>query len=124
MKSFDRLYVGDTVVCILLAALLALSALILPYFRSTGKGSGVRVLLDGKEAAVLSLSEEVQDIAVGGVHIKIEDGRAYIFASSCPDGLCERMHGVDSKGGGGAVCVPNRVVLEPADSSDTHYVVG
>ena len=54
----------------------------------------------------------------------IEKGKAYIADSDCPDKVCTKMHGVDQNGGG-AVCLPNRVVLEPAKHSDgIDYIIG
>ena len=123
MKSFNRLYFGDEVICVLLAALLVLSALLIPRFSASKKIDSVRILLDGEELAVLPLSKDEQCFIADTVCVRVEDGRAYIFESNCPDGICKRMHGVDSKGGG-AVCVPNRVVLEPFGESDTHYIIG
>lgn len=123
MKTFKRLYFGDAVICVILAALLLLSAILIPRLSASGGSDSVRVLLDGKELAVLPLSRDVQCFSAGTVLIRIEGGRAYIYESDCPDGICKRMSGVD-KDGGGAVCVPNRVVLEPYGEHNNHYIIG
>ncbi len=123
MKTFKRLYFGDAVICVLLAALLLLSSLLIPRLSASGGSDSVRVLLDGEELAVLPLSKDVQCFIAGTVCIRIVGGRAYIFESNCPDGFCKRMPGVDGDGGG-AVCVPNRVVLEPYGEYNNHYIIG
>ncbi len=121
-KKFTvRQYIGDGIICIsLVLVILIASALVL----GTDKGSNeyVKILHDGNQVAVLALSEDVSDFKVGNVHVAVTDGRAYIKKSDCPDKVCMGMHGV-SENGGGAVCIPNKVVLEPQKKSGNIDVV-
>ncbi len=126
MRKFTKkVYALDAVVCIFLVLLLFAVALAFTGLSSTGgKNEYVRILLDTKEIYLLPLSKNCEEITVGGVKITVEDGRAYIADSDCPDKVCTRMHGVD-KNGGGAVCLPNRVVLEPTEySGGIDYIIG
>ena len=122
-KKFTvRHYIGDGIVCIVLVLIVLLaSALALG---DAGKNQYVRILQDGDEVAVLPLSEDIPDYAVDNVHIAISSGRAYIKNSDCPDKVCMGMNGV-SENGGGAVCSPNKVVLEPfVQNGDIDTVAG
>ena len=115
-----RHYIGDAVLCGVLAALLIFGCTVLA---GNGNNKKVRILQDGEVVAVLDLSRDCS-FDVGGVSIEIRDGKAVICDSDCPDKVCTKMSGVD-KNGGGAVCIPNRVVLEPlSDSSGTDAVAG
>lgn len=126
MRKFTKkVYAFDAVACIFLVLLLfAASVIYVAVSKADGENKYVRILLDTQEISVLPLSKDSEEIAVGGVIIKIEKGKAYIADSDCPDKVCTKMHGVDQNGGG-AVCLPNRVVLEPAKHSDgIDYIIG
>ena len=108
-------------VCVILVLLLIFGFIV--FSASNDSNGQVRILRDGEEFAVYSLSDNVS-LCVDGVCIKIENEIAVIEDSDCPDKVCTGMHGVD-KNGGGAVCIPNRIVLEPySQKSDSLIVAG
>ena len=116
-------YIPDTILCILLISLILLFSVLFFTKRDTDYA---RITLDGEEFALLPLSQDISDFHVGNLHIRVQNGRAFIYESDCPDKVCMGMSGVD-KNGGGAVCIPNRVVLEPygiSDKSELDSVVG
>lgn len=117
-KRKMRLYIGDIAFCLLLALMLViLSFLLSPNGYSNKK---VRIISGGKEFAVIDLSKNVT-VKVNGVTVTVCDGKAVISDSDCSDKVCMAMNGVD-KNGGGAVCIPNKVVLEPVrnvENTDT-----
>lgn len=104
-----RHYVGDGVVCLILVFLLIFGFILSSV--SKDDTQQVRILRDGEEIAVYKLSDSAS-LYVDGVHIRLRDGKAVIESSDCPDKVCTEMRGVD-KNGGGAVCIPNKIVLEP-----------
>lgn len=118
INSKAKLYFGDAMFCLLLAVLLiALSALL---SQNGYVNKKVRIISDGKEFAVLDLSKNVS-VEVNGVTVTIYNGKAVISDSDCSDKICMAMNGVD-KNGGGAICIPNKVVLEPVrniENTDT-----
>lgn len=123
MRFTVRAYIGDAVLCVALIAVLT-AAVIASAIGSKMDNQYVKITVDGKNELVLSLDDDETEMTFDGVTVKISDGRAYISDSDCPDGVCMKMHGVDKKGGG-AVCLPNRVVLEPlSNGSETDYIVG
>ena len=102
-------YIGDGVVSVVLALMLICVSVL--FAVGNNDNTKVRILRDGKEEGVFDLSQN-RSCDIDGVHIEIKDGRAYIHDSDCPDKVCMTMQGV-AKNGGGAVCIPNRIVLEP-----------
>ncbi len=116
-----RHYIGDAVVCAFLALLL--TVVCFAFSASDDSNKKVRILKDGKELAVYNLSDNAS-YDIDGVHIKIHDGKATISESDCADKVCMDMPGVDHSGGG-SVCIPNRIVLEPVDTDgNTDAVAG
>lgn len=109
-----RHYIGDAVLCVLLICV-SVAVVFFARSRAMGENSRVRILCGEEKIAELELSEDITGYAVGNVIIEISGGRAYIIGSDCPDKVCMSMYGVD-KNGGGAVCIPNKVVLEPCTS--------
>lgn len=89
------------------------------------RGTEVRVYVDGEVVNTFSLDEDLQyEIcgAHGGVNLlRIEDGKAYIEAASCPDGLCMHMGKID-KNGQSIVCLPNKVTVEIAGGGEAYDV--
>ncbi len=121
VKFTLRHYIGDVLVCaVLVISLMVICAI---FFDGDSENKKVRVLQDGKEIAVYYLSDS-SSLYVDGVHIKVCDGRAFIAESDCADKICMGMPGVD-KSGGGSVCIPNRIVIEPIeDNNSTDAVAG
>ncbi len=113
-----RLYIGDIAFCLLLAAMLVILSFLLSENGYANKK--VRIISDGKEFAVLDLSQNAS-VEVNGVTVTVRNGKAVISDSDCSDKICMAMSGVD-KNGGGAVCIPNKVVIEPVrnvENTDT-----
>ena len=111
---------------IILALLLLLVALSVFLIITLTKeaGASVRVEIDGREVAVLSLSEDGEYSLNGGTNILIiKDGRAEMREANCPDGLCIKQ-GKISHTGERIVCLPNRVMVEVVGGeSDTDLTV-
>ena len=107
-------YIGDAVLCVILAVLTVCVSLWIVNGKRD-KNRQVRILHNGSEIGIYNLSEDAS-LKIDGVHIKIKNGKAVIYSSDCPDKICTEMHGVD-KDGGEAVCLPNKIVLEPVNSN-------
>lgn len=121
-KISPRCYIGDAVLCILIAVL-TVCVSVMFIIKKDRDNRQVRILCDGYEFGIYDLSKDTY-IDIDGVHIEISGGKAVISDSDCPDKVCKTMAGVD-KNGGGAVCIPNKVVLEPVTTSDlTDAVAG
>jgi len=73
------------------------------------------VMVDGKEAFVYSLAENITiDIIgyTGGYNrLEIKDGTADVIEASCPDKLCVHQSKI-SRAGETIVCLPNRIVIK------------
>ena len=102
---------------ILIAGVLLVAVGLLVYlnfFRS--EGNTVTVTVDGTEYGVYSLAENrTEDIYSGedGLHhnrLVIKDGKVYMEAASCPDGICVAHKSV-FRDGESIICLPNRVVV-------------
>ena len=109
-------YIGDAVLCVLLTVFIICISIFVMTDKS-GTNKQVRILHNGSEIAVYDLSKN-RAFEIQGVHIRIKNGKAVIVSSDCPDKICTEMPGVD-KDGGSAVCIPNKIVLEPAVSCGT-----
>ena len=94
----------------LIAALLALSALLLLFPR--GKGETVTVCVDGETVAKLSLAEDCDypvQTPYGYNLLTVRDGRAAIAEADCPGGDC--LSGTVSRAGECLVCLPHRLLV-------------
>ncbi len=72
------------------------------------------IVRDGRVVAALPLTGPPRDIRVesaGGFNIvRAERGRVAVISADCPDKACVRQ-GWISHAGGGAVCLPHRLVV-------------
>lgn len=119
-----KTFIGDAAVCVILVTSLFLWSFFVSALTNVGTNTYARVLVDGKEQLLLPLDTDKSEIKISGVVITVKDGRAYITSADCPDKTCTFMHGVD-RNGGSSVCIPNRVVIEPAKSTgELDYVIG
>ena len=80
-------------------------------------GARVRVSLDGETAAEYSLSRDGEYSLNGGTNILvIEEGKAYLRYSECPDKTCVFGNSIFGNKiscvGERIVCLPNRLVVE------------
>lgn len=102
---------------LLIAGLLLVAAVGMVYlFVFRGRGDTVTVTVDGKPYGTYALSQNIsEDIYTGenGQHhnrLVIQDGKAYMEAATCPDGICV-AHSRIFRDGESIVCLPHRVVI-------------
>lgn len=102
----DGLFVG----CILLVCI---ALAIVPHLSKKATSAFVKVSVDGKSYAVYPLEVDTTvEIGQTGVRFVIENGKAFIAASDCPDKLCMRAGSLsEADTGKSLVCLPNRVVV-------------
>lgn len=80
-------------------------------------GSFVKITVDGQLYDVLPLSENTT-IELDSNTIVISDGKACMSEATCNDKLC-KSHSPISKSGESIVCLPNRVVIEIIDKTQS-----
>ncbi len=98
---------GDIVLVCVILALCATLPLILN--ANKNEENTVIVSVDGELTHELSLYEDTVFSPDGGhTYVTVNDGKAFISKSDCPDGLCMKMKKADSNGGS-VICLPNRV---------------
>jgi hypothetical protein len=113
-KTTNRHVRNDIIFIAVLLLAAALGAIYLFMFRSLG--DTVRVTVNGEPYGVYSLSQNItEDIRTGNNNeqlnrLVIRDGKAYVEAASCPDGICA-AHRAISRNGESIICLPNRVVI-------------
>ena len=97
----------------LMAALLAIGLLSLAILRLTAEdGERVAVIFENTTVAEYSLAVDGEFSLLGGKNLLvIENGRAYIKESECPDHLCERM-GKISLVNERIVCLPHKLTIK------------
>jgi len=95
--------------CLLLGAVGMLILWVLPK-----QGDSVRIMSDGKEYAVYSLSED-REITIesdyGQNVLVIRGGSVFMKEADCPDRYCVE-HAPLEKSGEPIVCLPHRIVVE------------
>lgn len=78
-------------------------------------GERVEIRVSGQVVETLPLDQDrtytIESPDGGTNRLVIENGRAWMEAASCPDGLCLHM-GAISQTGQTIVCLPNQVVVE------------
>ena len=112
-----RSLVGDVLIAAILVAL-CLLPLAADIFIDKNTPEYANVYLDGELCATLPLDTDTSFSPDGGhTFVTIQNGRAYISRSDCPDGVCMEMDGVSKDKAhfsGNAVCVPNKVAVTAA----------
>lgn len=79
------------------------------------EGSEVRVMVEGKEIGVYSLSRDGEFSLNGGTNtLIIKDGKAYMVDADCPDKLCVRQ-GKIHRNGETITCLPNKLTVTVID---------
>lgn len=104
-------------VSVLSISLIALAV----FFCARAHGTYAVVIINGKESARYSLSEnaEIEIKSGNGVNtLKIENGKASIIHASCPDGVCVRHRAIQF-GGETIVCLPNELVIRIDSANDS-----
>ncbi len=98
-------------IIIIAAILLASVALLLVMTLSRKEGATVVVEIDGATVATYSLSENGEYPLNGGTNVLvIEDGKAYLNYSNCPDHTCEKTGKIQYVGQT-IVCLPNLLTV-------------
>ena len=119
-----KIHRNDIILNILVIAL----CISMPIYLSTlseDKEKTVVVSFDGNEERRINLSDDFT-YHTHGVEITVENGRAYVSNTSCPDRLCMKMK--DAKDvGDSIICVPNKVSVRIAgikDAGEADVVAG
>ena len=90
------------------------------HFTASPKNS-IKITVCGREQGIYDLSCD-QVIQIGETNVcEIRDGQIRMIEADCPDQLCIKQ-GAFGADGGMIVCLPNRVVIEPASSTYTDAV--
>lgn len=111
-KHRRKLLLGDgLLVGFILLVCIALA--IVPHLSKKAASASVKVSVDGKSYAVYPLEVDTAvEIGQTGVRFVIEDGKAWIAASDCPDKLCMRAGSLsEADTGKSLICLPNRVAV-------------
>lgn len=111
-KHRQKLLFGDALLvgCILLVCI---ALAIVPHLSKKATSAFVKVSVDGKSYAVYPLEVDTTvEIGQTGVRFVIENGKAFIAASDCPDKLCMRAGSLSEADTGKIlICLPNRVAV-------------
>ncbi len=97
---------------IVISAILFLSlVLLLIVTLSKEKGATVVVEIDGTTVATYLLDENGEYSLNGGTNVLvIEDGKAYLNYSNCPDHTCEKTGKIQYVGQS-IICLPNKIAI-------------
>lgn len=97
---------------IIFAAVLLAAAVVAMVFAFGAKPPGniAEVYIEGKLAAAYSLDQQKTVSFDVGIELHIDNGKAAVTKSDCPDHLCEYF-GYISKAGERIVCAPNKFVV-------------
>ncbi len=109
---------GDFVIGILIL-LLAAGIWAYPHLIAD-EGEVCRISVDGTFYGEMSLSRD-GEMKLPGCTVMVEDGKAFVINSDCPDKVCERT-GKISKSGESIICVPNRVSVEISGESEADVI--
>ncbi len=123
-KTHARKTKNDVILIVGLLLLTAAAALALFLFRTPG--DTVTVTVNGTLFGEYSLSENRKvEIKSGDGYnlLVIEDGQAYVWEASCPDGICAAHRPIQNDGES-IICLPNKVVVEVhAQSEDQPDII-
>ena len=98
-------------IIVIAAILLASVGLLLAMTLTKEEGSVVVVEIDGATVATYSLDRDGEYSLNGGTNVLvIEDGKAYLNYSNCPDHTCEKTGKIQYVGQT-IVCLPNRLTI-------------
>ena len=98
-------------IIIVAAILLASLVLLLVMTLTKEEGSVVVVEIDGATVATYSLGENGEYSLNGGTNVLvIENGKAYLNYSNCPDHTCERTGKIQYVGQS-IICLPNKIAI-------------
>ena len=98
-------------IIVIAAILLASLALLLVMTLTKEEGSVVIVEIDGATVATYSLDRDGEYSLNGGTNVLvIENGKAYLNYSNCPDHTCEKTGKIQYVGQT-IICLPNKVAI-------------
>lgn len=104
-------------ILIMVLVLIALASFAVPYLGVKGQGNiAAEISADGKLVQHIDLQSVMQQEEfsvpgpLGNTIVQIQEGRARIIESPCPDKICVRT-GWIKLAGQTAICVPNRIIL-------------
>ena len=103
---------NDVILISSLLLLVAIAGLSMILFRTVG--NTVTITVDGKPFGVypLTVDREIEIRNGDGYNrLVIENGKAYVSAASCPDGICASHKPIEYNGQA-IICLPNKVVIE------------
>lgn len=114
MKKNDYCFMAGTLV-------LALAGWAGSHFLLSEKGTEIIVSRNGKQIGAYSLSENQRltfsdDEGRRNVLV-IQEGRAYMEAADCPDGLCVKHKAISDRGES-IICLPHRLSAEVSGGSE------
>lgn len=101
-----KLYLNDLILNILIILLCILVPICLSVFSKDGE-KAVLVSYDGNAERVINLSEDFT-YQTHGVEVTVENGKAFVSNTNCPDRLCMKMREAENVGDS-IICVPNKV---------------
>lgn len=118
LRKGDKIVIG----LVLILGVIAFAAVRIGFNRPyQGKYVIIRNLNDGK-VAKLPLEAETQSVQVKGAlgysKVEVNDGKARIAHSPCPDQICVHVFGWISRDGEISVCLPNGVMLQIEDPAE------
>lgn len=106
-QKFKRRHILDIIVISAIVLIALLSLLFVFLFRKSGEYAVVKI--DGEVKAEYPLSKDGTFVLNGGTNtLVIEDGKAYIINSQCPNHDCERMGKIEYAGQF-IECLPNKL---------------
>lgn len=109
-------------IIIISAILLVSLVLLLVVTLSKKEGSVVVVEVDGTVVGTYSLSQNAEYSLNGGTNnLVIEDGKAYLNYSNCPDHTCEKTGKIQYVGQS-IICLPNKVAITIKNESTDNNV--
>ena len=109
------------IILIAAVALLAAAAALWLHFRHSD-AAVANIYLDGECIRSIDLNDVTEpeiftvEGEIGTNTVQVEPGRIRVSRAECPDQICVHMGWLTSEGGMPIVCLPNRLVIELADT--------
>lgn len=115
IRKNDIFLVASVIIlCIIIA--------VIPFFFSPD-GSSVLIYVDGELYAEKSLNENSVTDIDGLMQVVIENGKAYVKNSVCPNGACEHSAPV-SASGESIICLPNKIMIKISGETEMDAISG
>lgn len=101
-----KIYRNDLILNILIILVCISIPICLSVFSENEEKTAV-ISYDGNVERRINLSEDFT-YQTHGVEVTVEEGRAFVSNTNCPDGLCMKMKDAQNVGDS-IICVPNKV---------------